>query len=981
MQLASLASSGRQPVAGVSSSLIRRGLATGKLNATTAFAISGGGGQVTVFGPQKYIRTTGAPNQYTAAFSLPVWAIAPFVLHVQNGDASGRRVSSASIVLNGVQVAGPSDFSQQVPGLDITVTPAQQNTLQLTLASEPGSFLIISILCQSLPIANAGPPQTVFVGSTVHLDGSASSDQDGDPLSYQWNFVSVAPGSSASLAGANTPKPTFVVDKPGAYTAQLIVSDGQLSSTPATVTVTTINSPPIANAGPNQTVFVNSTVHLDGSASSDVDGDSLTYQWWLNSVPAGSAAQLSDPSAVKPTFTADLKGVYVAQLIVNDGHVNSVPATVTISTVNSPPVANAGPNQTLQAGRTVNLDGSKSSDVDGDLLTFRWSILTSPTGSNAALNDPTSVRPSFFADKIGTYVVQLVVNDGIVNSAAATVTITTQNIAPVANAGPGQSVFVGTTVTLNGSGSTDIDGDPLTYRWSLLNVPANSASQLTGSTTVNPNFAVDVKGIYVAQLIVNDGFVDSAPATVTISTLNSPPVADAGPAQTVLAGTTVQLNGSKSTDVDGDPLTFKWSIISKPSNSTAVLSDPSAVAPTFFADQLGTYVAQLIVNDGTVDSAPSTVTITTEDSPPVANAGPAQTVPLHALVTLDGSASSDPDGQALKYQWSLLSVPTGSTAVLANPSSVHPTFTADMAGNYVVQLIVNDGFLSSAPDTVTISTINSVPVANAGPAQNVRVGTTVQLDGSASSDADNDPLTYSWSITVRPAGSAAALSDPTAVKPTFVADVGGTYVAQLIVNDGKVDSPPATVMIVAQNPNQPPVVSAGPNQTITLPNNTVTLNGTATDDGLPSGVLNISWNQVSGPSAVTFSSPNTAITQATLTVAGTFVLRLTANDTQLLSSSDVTVIVNPQPVNQPPIVSAGPSVGITLPTNTLTLNGSATDDGLPNGTLIVQWSEIQGPASVVFANPAAPITLATFFAPGSYRLQLSASDGVYTSVS
>jgi RHS repeat-associated protein len=933
------------------------------------------GGQVTVFGPQKYIRTTGAPNQYSTSFSLPPWAISPFVLHIQNGNGTTDRVSSAWIVLNGVQIAGPSDFSQQVSSLDIPVTLAQQNTLQVTLASKPGSFLIISIGGQSLPIANAGPPQTVFVGSLVQLDGTGSTDQDGDPLSYSWSLISVPVGSTAALSGANTPKPTFLVDKPGTYIAQLIVSDGQLNSAPATVAITTINSPPVANAGPNQTVFLTSTVHLDGSGSTDVDGDLLTYHWSLITVPDGSTAQLSDAAALKPAFTADVKGIYVAQLIVNDGHANSAPATVTISTENSPPVANAGPNQTLNAGRTVNLDGSKSSDVDGDPLTFRWSFLSVPAGSTATFSDASSVRPSFFGDRIGTYIIQLVVNDGTVDSAPSTVTITTENTAPVADAGANQSVFVGNTVTLDGSRSHDIDGNPITYRWSLLTVPANSSAHLSDPTVVNPTFVADVRGTYVAQLIVNDGFVDSSPATVTISTLNSPPVANAGPAQTVLAGTTVHLNGSGSTDVDGDALTFKWSIISKPSNSNAVISDPTSVAPTFFADQLGVYVAQLIVNDGTVDSAPSTVTVTTEDSTPVANAGPPQTVPLGSVVTLDGSGSSDPDGQSLTYQWSLLSFPAGSTAVLANPAAVNPTFTADKAGTYVAQLIVNDGFLNSAPSTVTISTINSVPVANAGANQSVFIGTTVQLDGSASSDADGDPLTYRWSITVQPSGSLAVLSDSSAVNPTFVADVAGNYVAQLIVNDGKVDSAPSTVMIVVANPNKPPVVDAGPNQTITLPTSVVTLNGSVTDDGLPaSGVLTIAWSQISGPAPVVFSSPATAVTQATLGTAGTYVLRLTASDGEFTTSADVTVTVNPAPINQPPVVSAGPGGTVAVP-GIFALHGSATDDGLPSGTLTTQWIQVTGPSTAVFADASQPLTSVALDSPGTYVFRLTASDG------
>ena len=872
----------------------------------------------------------------------------------KNADHAGTPEAYKSFITGGARGGGGSNYTGSLSAT-ASVTPVVQ------VPNYP-------------PVANAGPNQTVHVTDVVQLDGTASSDQDGDPLTYRWSFASVPTGSHAAINNTSAAKPTFSVDRPGSYVVQLIVNDGKVDSNPSTVTITTVNSAPVANAGPDQTVFVGTVAHLNGGGSTDVDGDPLTYSWTLTSVPPGSAAQLSNPAAVDPSFTADVKGVYVAQLIVNDGHVDSAPDSVVISTQNSPPIANPGPNQTVNAGRSVVLDGSKSSDVDGDPLTFRWSILSRPEGSSATLSDPSAVSPTFFADQVGSFVIQLIVNDGTLDSAPATVTITTENTPPVANAGANQSVFVGNTVQLDGSRSSDVDGNSLTYRWSLLSVPANSGARLSDPNLVNPTFVADVSGTYIAQLVVNDGFVDSAPATVTISTLNSPPVANAGPAQTVLAGTTVRLNGSASTDVDGDALTFRWSLISKPSNSNAIISDPSSVTPTFYADQLGTYVAQLIVNDGTVDSAPSTVTINTEDSPPVANAGAAQTVPLGALVTLDGSASADPDGQPLTYQWSLLSVPLGSAATLSDPGAVQPTFTADAPGSYVAQLIVNDGFLNSAPSTVIISTLNSIPVANAGPTQNVRTGATVQLDGSGSSDADHDPLTFRWSILVQPAGSGAVLSDPSIVNPTFVSDVSGNYVIQLIVNDGKVDSAPSTVMIVAVNPNQPPVVNAGPNQTITLPTNLVTLNGSVTDDGLPSGILTITWSQVSGPSAVVFSSPSTAVTQATLSAAGTYVLRLTATDTEFTVSSDVTIVVKPAPINQPPVVSAGPGGTVVVP-GIFALHGSATDDGLPSGTLSIQWSEISGPSTAVFGDASQPVTSVTLDSPGPYVLRLTASDG------
>jgi hypothetical protein len=150
----------------------------------------------------------------------------------------------------------------------------------------------------SPPVANAGPAQTVFVGTTVSLDGSQSSDIDGDPLTYHWVLMSIPPGSAAILSNPTAVHPTFVVDHPGAYTVQLVVNDGKVDSAPATVVISTQNSPPVAHAGPNQTVFVGTTVRLDGSTSSDVDGDALTFHWSLTSVPVGSTVTLSDPSAV-----------------------------------------------------------------------------------------------------------------------------------------------------------------------------------------------------------------------------------------------------------------------------------------------------------------------------------------------------------------------------------------------------------------------------------------------------------------------------------------------------------------------------------------------------------------------------------------------------------------------------------------------------------------------------------------------------------
>ena len=200
----------------------------------------------------------------------------------------------------------------------------------------------------SNPVANPGPNQTATIGSTVTLNGSGSTNPSGiGSLTYKWSLVSVPTGSTAVLTNPNAMVATFQVDLAGTYTAQLTVSNGTASDS-ATVVISTVSTPPVANAGPNQAVTLGTTVRLDGSKSSDTDGNPLTYSWTLISIPATSTATLSNSRSVNPTFVADVPGSYIAQLVVNDGNSSSLPSTVMVTTANTAPVANAGPNQTGQ---------------------------------------------------------------------------------------------------------------------------------------------------------------------------------------------------------------------------------------------------------------------------------------------------------------------------------------------------------------------------------------------------------------------------------------------------------------------------------------------------------------------------------------------------------------------------------------------------------------------------------------------------------
>ena len=184
---------------------------------------------------------------------------------------------------------------------------------------------------------------------------------------------------------------------------------------------------------------------------------------------------------------------------------------------------------------------------------------------------------------------------------------------------------------------------------------------------------------------------------------------------------------------------------------------------------------------------------------PTADAGADQTVVTGATVQLDGSGSSDPENDPLSFSWSLV-VPAGSTTTLDDAASVTPTFVADVDGTYVATLVVSDGATDSQPEPVEIEAEaepNESPEADADEDQAVATGDTVQLDGSGSSDPENDPLSFSWSLVV-PAGSSATLDSTNIVNPTFVADVDGTYVASLVVNDGTSDSDPDSLEIVAE---------------------------------------------------------------------------------------------------------------------------------------------------------------------------------------
>jgi hypothetical protein len=189
---------------------------------------------------------------------------------------------------------------------------------------------------------------------------------------------------------------------------------------------------------------------------------------------------------------------------------------------NNAPRANAGPDQIgLDADQAVLLDGSASSDLDGDPLDFEWRLLQKPPGSIASITNATSITSQIYIDRPGDYRVELYVSDGIADDVdGLLIRVDEANEQPLADAGFDQFVSQGAQVQLSGAGSYDPDGDQLDYIWSFVSRPPGSVATLAGATVqpaLNPRFLADVPGVYTVQLEVDDGEWLSEPDLVNIT--------------------------------------------------------------------------------------------------------------------------------------------------------------------------------------------------------------------------------------------------------------------------------------------------------------------------------------------------------------------------------------------------------------------------------------------------------------------------------
>ncbi|HEV2889153.1 MAG TPA: Ig-like domain-containing protein [Frankiaceae bacterium] len=583
----------------------------------------------------------------------------------------------------------------------------------------------------------------------------AATDPDGDALTYSAG-TQPAHGSVTVDAGGSytyTPDPDY--SGPDSFTYRACDAAPLCSTATATVTVTPVNDAPGALAG---TTFSTpeDTPH-DGTlpTTTDPDGDALTYS--AATQPAHGSVTVNADGTYTYTPDPDYAGPdsFTYQVCDAAPLCSTATATVTVTPVNDSPGPLAGTAFTTPEDTPHDGSLPAGSDPDGDALTY--SVVTQPAHGSVTVNaDGTytyTPDPNYAGSDSFTY--QVCDAAPLCATATATVTVSPVNDPPAAPAATSFSTPAGTAHDGTLPGSTDPDGDALTH--SVLTGPAHGTVVVApgGTYTYTPAPGYVGGDSFTYQVCDPSNACASATATVTVTAVPPPNVAPVAndDVATVTTGTTAPVD-VLANDADTDTLTI--TATSTPANGGTVAVLPGSLTYTPAAGFVGTDTFTYTVCDPSNECDTATVTVTVlalppVNKPPVADAGKDVSTLAGNGVTLDGTGSSDPDGDTLTYAWTQVG---GVPVTLAGATTATPSFTVPKVGSYVFVLTVSDGLVTST-DTVTVfgglqvvdfpaPSCPDVTIANTGSGVTVPLGcdtvddgtTVAVVDGPAHGDAE-----------------------------------------------------------------------------------------------------------------------------------------------------------------------------------------------------------------------------------------------------
>jgi hypothetical protein len=387
----------------------------------------------------------------------------------------------------------------------------------------------------------------------------------------------ISPSGSVSISSGGSK--TFTITPNANYRVQDVQVDGSSVGALAAYTFSNVTknhtisatfySPPIADAGPNQIVAQGKRVALNGSNSRAGTGSIASYTWTQT---GGTRVALSNASAANPTFTAPyVDGAISLKLTVKDGSglQSTDTCVVNVITNETPPVANAGLDQTVSEYSIVTLDGSKSTDSGGYISSYLWEQVG---GIPVAISSPESYQPIIVAPEVGSgstsLVFRLTATDstGLKSTDTCIVNVSAGNDTPKAVAGASQAVRTGSSVTLNGSSSTDGDDGIASYRWRQT---TGAPVTLSDATAQKPTFTAPTvasnNNVLTFRLTVTDkgGLASEASQTITVTsnsssttttTLTFAPTADAYVRQ---ASPNANYGTKTNLMVQSDPIPYK----------------------------------------------------------------------------------------------------------------------------------------------------------------------------------------------------------------------------------------------------------------------------------------------------------------------------------------------------------------------------------------------------------------------------------------